>query len=284
MTDRLQAGQQLNINDQLVSPNGRYILLMQPDGNLVLYHDSIAVSTAYWSTDTWRLPAIWRPSYALMQSDGHFVLYDASRTPRWASGTWGPDFIAPYIVLQDDGNLVIYHNGLQPVWASGGVGGNGAIPARGYVTLNQSMIEVTEEDVVGFAKKMRTKATLYRNGLLLVETFSESRAAFSGLRGCVIVICIDDAGRAQYVSDTIVCKTRCSVTDPTCPSSGTDAWTQQLPEPVGRLSTTLNIVHFEGQDPVSFTQRIIKGIQETTDLAGEIKPLVDLLVPIIREL
>jgi hypothetical protein len=56
MADRLKAGQRLNINDTLVSPNGRYTLLMQTDGNLVLYQDRIEVSTAYWSTNTWWLP------------------------------------------------------------------------------------------------------------------------------------------------------------------------------------------------------------------------------------
>jgi len=65
MADRLQDGQQLNINDKLVSPNGRNTLLMQTDGNLVLYHDSIDISTAYWATDTWWLPDNERPAYAL---------------------------------------------------------------------------------------------------------------------------------------------------------------------------------------------------------------------------
>ncbi len=132
MADRFQNGQQLNINDKLVSANGRYTLIMQTDGNLVLYHDSIAVSTAYWATNTWGLPDTKRPAYAAMQSDAHFVLYDANKVVRWASGTWGPGYVAPYIVLQDDGNLVIYHAGTRPVWASGGVGGTGAIPAQGY--------------------------------------------------------------------------------------------------------------------------------------------------------
>jgi hypothetical protein len=106
---------------------------MQADGNLVLYHDAIDISTAYWSTDTWWLPDNERPAYALMQGDAHLVLYDANGAARWASGTWGPGYVAPYIVLQDDGNLVIYHAGTQPVWASGGTGGVGAIPARGYL-------------------------------------------------------------------------------------------------------------------------------------------------------
>jgi hypothetical protein len=161
------------------------------------------------------------------------------------------------------------------------------VRVEGYVApqlKQRTVIEATEEDDVGFAKKMRTKTTLYKNGLLLAETFSETRAAFSGLRGCVIVICLDDSGVAHYVSDTIQCTTRCALIDPSCPSSGTNAWTQQLPEPVGRLSTALNIVHFEADDPVGFTQRIINGIKATTSIGNEIKPLVDQLAPIVRAL
>jgi hypothetical protein len=133
MADRLQVGQQLNINDRLVSPNGIYTLLMQTDGNLVLYQDAIDVSTAYWATNTWALPANERPTSALIQVDAHFVLYDANGVARWASGTWGPGYVAPYVALEDDGNLIIYHDGTRPLWASGGVGGTGAIPARGYL-------------------------------------------------------------------------------------------------------------------------------------------------------
>jgi beta-glucosidase/6-phospho-beta-glucosidase/beta-galactosidase/lysophospholipase L1-like esterase len=140
MTDRLQEGQQLNSNDKLVSSNGRYILWMQPDGNLVLYHDWIDASTAYWATDTWGQPDNERPTYALMQKDAHFVLYDVNDVPRWASGTWGPGYVAPYIVLQDDGNLVIFHDGTRPVWASGGVGGAGAIPGQGHLPAGGGVV------------------------------------------------------------------------------------------------------------------------------------------------
>src|SRR5262249_49407895 len=133
MTDTLQAGQRLKINDRLVSSNGKFTLWMQPDSNLVLYHDAIDINNAYWSTNTLWLPQNERPTYVQMQTDAHFVMYDPNGTPRWGSGTWGPAFVNPYIVLQDDGNLIIYHNGLQPVWASGGVGGAGGIAPVGFV-------------------------------------------------------------------------------------------------------------------------------------------------------
>jgi hypothetical protein len=133
MSDRLQDGQRLNVNDKLVSANGVYTLFMQGDGHLVLYKGQIDASTAYWGTSTYLLPANERPTYALMQGDAHFVLYDANGVPRWSSGTWGPGYVDPYLMLENDGTLVIYHSGTQPVWATSIVRGKGEFPARGYL-------------------------------------------------------------------------------------------------------------------------------------------------------
>jgi Astacin (Peptidase family M12A) len=133
LMDRLRSGESLGVNQRLVSPNGRYTLLMQGDGNLVLYNDRIDPDAAYWSTDTWNLPVDECPITAAMQADVHFVLYDAGRAPRWASGTWGPGYVDPYLVLQDDGNLVIYHADTSPVWASGTPDRLRAIAGRGYL-------------------------------------------------------------------------------------------------------------------------------------------------------
>jgi hypothetical protein len=133
MTNILRSGEQLNYDDKLVSPNGRYTLWMQSDGNLVLYHDQIDAATAYWSTSTWNLPAAEKPTCAVLQSDVNFVLYDANKSARWASGTWGPGYVDPYLVLQDDGNLVIYHDGTRPVWATGNVVHIGALNGCGYL-------------------------------------------------------------------------------------------------------------------------------------------------------
>ncbi|GAA0814051.1 GH92 family glycosyl hydrolase [Spirilliplanes yamanashiensis] len=116
--NQLQAGQRLTANQRLVSPNGRYTLLMQPDGNLVLY-DGPPQQNPIWATGTWNLPADRRPTRADLQPDGNLVLYTDAGQPVWASGSWGANRIAPYLSMQDDGNLVIYHHARSPLWASG---------------------------------------------------------------------------------------------------------------------------------------------------------------------
>jgi hypothetical protein len=108
--DRLMPGQQLNVNQELLSQNGRVKLIMQADGNLVLYRVDDGVPL--WATNTWGT----RVTHAVMQTDGNFVLYDDGGKPYWSTGTWGRP--GNWLVLQNDGNLVLYTNSGQALWAS----------------------------------------------------------------------------------------------------------------------------------------------------------------------
>jgi hypothetical protein len=111
-TNNLQPGQQLAQGELLRSADGRFILIMQTDGNLVLYYYNVAL----WSSATAGNSSINR---AIMQTDGNFVLYDTNNVPHWSSATAG--YSGSYIVMQDDGNLVIYQNGV-PRWSSNTAG------------------------------------------------------------------------------------------------------------------------------------------------------------------
>lgn len=106
--DALYEGEQLNVGESLVSSNGRYKLVMQGDGNLVIYNGS---NKGIWSSGTWGLNI----ARAVMQHDGNFVLYDTNGTARFGSNTWNP--VGSYLVMQSDGNLVIYQRG-EARWGS----------------------------------------------------------------------------------------------------------------------------------------------------------------------
>ncbi|SEP27882.1 hypothetical protein [Nitrosovibrio sp. Nv6] len=97
----------LDINDKLTSDNEQYQLILQPDGNLVLYRQGYP--HGLWSSST--KDAI----RAIMKSDGNFVLYGYRDQPLWASGTSGAN--GSFLVLQNDGNLVIYRPNIQE-WTS----------------------------------------------------------------------------------------------------------------------------------------------------------------------
>lgn len=90
-----------------VSVDGRFALVYQWDGNLVLYYGS----TALWHTATYGTS----PGGVAMQSDGSLVVYDASGVPRWASNTAG--YGGAFLLVQSDGNLVLYQDA-TPRWAS----------------------------------------------------------------------------------------------------------------------------------------------------------------------
>lgn len=97
--NNLQPGQQLNQGELIRSEDGRFYLILQTDGNLVLYYYNVAL----WNTGTYGNSSINR---AVMQTDGNFVLYDVNNVAHWNSETYR--FPGGYVILQNDGNLVVY--------------------------------------------------------------------------------------------------------------------------------------------------------------------------------
>jgi len=89
------------------SADGRFRLVYQVDGNLVLYQGS----NPLWASATYGTTL----GFVAMQADGNFVVYDSTRAV-WASDTWGHP--GAFLVVQDDGNTVIYSPGSSPLWAT----------------------------------------------------------------------------------------------------------------------------------------------------------------------
>jgi hypothetical protein len=109
MSEQLVADERLNRNDRLTSGNGRYYVIYQGDGNLVLYEVN---GGATWSSRT----AGNSVGYFIMQGDGNAVIYDAERRAVWSSGTEGNR--GSRIIVQNDGNLVIYDRQNQALWSA----------------------------------------------------------------------------------------------------------------------------------------------------------------------
>ena len=91
-------GSALLEGQQLCSGNGFY-LVMQKDGNLVLYNTHLWTSkTGIWHSSTHNKGNGCRR--VIMQHDGNLVIYDSSNTSLWHTGTNG-EGKAPYrLVLQ----------------------------------------------------------------------------------------------------------------------------------------------------------------------------------------
>ena len=134
--DRLFPNQQLNVNDQLISNNSLVNLIMQTDGNLVVYRTHF--TRPIWASGTFGTPA----DHTIMQTDGNLVTYAADGTPFWATGTDGNP--GAFVVLGDDGNLVVYDSLNQPIWESGTVQDFNS-PTIGYADDNgYSYVETSE--------------------------------------------------------------------------------------------------------------------------------------------
>lgn len=98
--DRLLAGQILQNDARITSPNGQFNLIMQTDGSLVLYRSDGSVRYRMEKYGT----------HAVMQSDGNFVQYAGSRAI-WHTNTWDRSIYACpwecFLRISDNGDLAI---------------------------------------------------------------------------------------------------------------------------------------------------------------------------------
>jgi hypothetical protein len=106
----LGVGEGLSAGESLQSVGGQFSLVMQRDGNLVLYTSS---SRALWSSGTENNAG----ASVVMQRDGNLVVYSSSDRALWASGT--ENNAGASAVLQRDGNFVIYSASGKALWSSG---------------------------------------------------------------------------------------------------------------------------------------------------------------------
>ena len=119
----LGPGGWLNPGNEKVSPNERYRLRNQPDGNLVLYVDGWY---ALWSSGTGA------PGYVTIE-EGNVVIYRDDGSV-WSSGT--PGHPGAHLQVQDDGNVVVYADpslGGGAVWDTQTAGGGPPTPT---LTIN----------------------------------------------------------------------------------------------------------------------------------------------------
>lgn len=128
----------LNKGDILYSQNGWYKMMMQFDGNLVIYNKA---NQPVWNTGTANTAA----HYAWFQADGNFVIYDqdnevtkpAANLPTGtgeilcgnteSSKLYKGDVLYTTngwyrLTMQSDGNLVLYNKANNVVWSTGTAG------------------------------------------------------------------------------------------------------------------------------------------------------------------
>jgi hypothetical protein len=94
------------------SCDGRFLFIMQGDGNLVQYEGN----TPLWATNTAGRGVM----TLVMQGDGNLVMYpwnSVGSNAVWASNTAGNP--GAYLAVQNDGNVVIYTSSGVAIWSTG---------------------------------------------------------------------------------------------------------------------------------------------------------------------
>lgn len=117
----IPVGTTLTQGQWVISTANTYLLIMQTDGNLVLYQvigtppESGGTFTGFalWSTGT---DANGGETFSV-QTDGNLVVYNGDGSSVWSSGTTG--LAAANLAVQNDGNLVLYSAQRAALWATG---------------------------------------------------------------------------------------------------------------------------------------------------------------------
>ena len=110
----MMPGESLSPGESITSPSGRYQLILQHDGNLVLYDTDGSV--ALWDSRT-----VGRSDRTLiMQPDGNLVLYELPVTPfdaLWHARTY--DWPGAILTVRDDSTMTIGHSDGRVLWTAG---------------------------------------------------------------------------------------------------------------------------------------------------------------------
>ena len=112
MAHKLLPGEQLLPKQSLESRNGRYRLIYQGDGNLVILDLNVRGGKPIWNSGT----AGSAPGILKMQDDGNLVLYNQAGAALWNTETWLPHQRGIFASLQDDGHLTVHV--VTPGWSS----------------------------------------------------------------------------------------------------------------------------------------------------------------------
>lgn len=111
--NRLKIGEQLARKESLYSPNRQYRAALEEDGTFVLFSSR---DHPVWHSNTYNVKDA---THVIMQPDGNFVLYRALGRSKaaWSSGTSG-HHDAPEATLENDGRLRIIAGG-EGIWSVG---------------------------------------------------------------------------------------------------------------------------------------------------------------------
>jgi hypothetical protein len=134
----------LTQSESIRSPNGKYILVYQTDGNLCLYNTS-------GGGGIWCSMAVHSPGKLVLQGDGNLVAYDASGIPVWSTNTQGQGNSPYSLKIQNDRNVELTDSSGTVLWST-------------QTTLDTSSSDVTTPSIA-----------FVKNSIVTFGTYKESK-------------------------------------------------------------------------------------------------------------
>ena len=140
----LVSNEVLAVGQSIQSPNGLFTLLMQNDGNLVVYGPFDGVDTVYWASGTNGTGA----NRAIVNPDGRLEMFDAGDNLEYSTLSGATTTVNPLLRLEDDGQVVIYRHDGQRVWESiiDDTSGGGTVltptATDGFIGLETNALEI----------------------------------------------------------------------------------------------------------------------------------------------
>jgi hypothetical protein len=163
---KLLPGEGLLPGSGITSLDGRFSLILQTDGNLVLNAPRVG---PIWSSNTSNHPDVFD---LIMQTDGNLVIYNNDSQPFFSSNTEG--VANATLVVQNDGNVVIY-SGDQAQWST-----NTQVPDTPAVPAHTNVLNPGEGLSVGdslVSASGNFRLTLQADGNLV--EYSQSNPVFA---------------------------------------------------------------------------------------------------------
>ncbi|WP_219670195.1 hypothetical protein [Streptomyces bambusae] len=170
-SNKLAAGERLAPGTRFVPTPGKPELVMQEDGNLVIYAVGYpgGPDLPLWSSGTWGNPG----AYALMQEDGNFVVYKKGGGPDkggalWHTGTYGDRILQTPVMVSfyDSGELVVSGRSPDPYqsWHSWTMRRHSKLCANAPsgLTPNWEQGNWTESDSVWLVLQQDNNLVMYR--------------------------------------------------------------------------------------------------------------------------
>jgi hypothetical protein len=124
---------------------------------------------------------------------------------------------------------------------------------------------------IGYGKHVESRATQYTNGLLMLDSFSKNDNWWYGMRPRTLVVNVDSAGRAIWVSPVFNSATICGVMDPTCASQRREFFNAGYPAAVGQHTARLDIYHADNPNYINLRNSLIDAIKAGGDVAQAVK-------------